>query len=386
MNNYFVDLHIHIGRDWYGGPVKITGSKNLTLTKVVEEASGSKGLDMVGVIDAQSPAVQKEIQSHLSKGEARELPGGGIQYNQTVLIPGAEIEVYDASCSGPVHLLCYFPYMKDMARFSKWLSKKMKNISLSSQRFYGTARELQSYVRDNGGLFIPAHIFTPFKSLYGKGVRTSLEEVLDNRFIDAVELGLSADTGMASHLYELQPFTYVTNSDAHSTANMAREYQSIRMKDPSFEELRLALHNRSGRKVNVNYGMDPRMGKYYQTVCAACLHQRSDNEEIRCPSCGKEKWIKGVSDRIRELSVRRQDRERPPYIPQVPLHTLPGIGPKTYQKLIEAFQNEMNIIHHASESDLIRLLPGSTVQRILDMRKGILSITKGGGGKYGVIR
>lgn len=386
MNNYFVDLHIHIGRDWYGGPVKITGSKNLTLTKVVEEASGSKGLDMVGVIDAQSPAVQKEIQSHLSKGEARELPEGGIQYNQTVLIPGAEIEVYDASCSGPVHLLCYFPYIKDMARFSKWLSKKMKNISLSSQRFYGTARELQSYVRDNGGLFIPAHIFTPFKSLYGKGVRTSLEEVLDNRFIDAVELGLSADTGMASHLYELQPYTYVTNSDAHSTANMAREYQSIRMKDPSFEELRLALHNRSGRKVNVNYGMDPRMGKYYQTVCAACLHQRSDNEEIRCPSCGKEKWIKGVSDRIRELSVRRQDRERPPYIPQVPLHTLPGIGPKTYQKLIEAFQNEMNIIHHASESDLIRLLPGSTVQRILDMRKGILSITKGGGGKYGVIR
>ncbi|WP_027954491.1 endonuclease Q family protein [Halobacillus kuroshimensis] len=386
MKDYFADLHIHIGRDWNGGPVKITGSKKLTLTSVVEEASHSKGLDIVGVIDAQSPAVQDEIQSHLMNGQAVELQDGGIQYKHTVLILGAEIEVYDASCSGPVHLLCYFPYLRDMVRFSSWLSNKMKNISLSSQRFYGTARELQSYVREHGGLFIPAHIFTPFKSLYGRGVRTSLIEVLDSTAIDAVELGLSADTEMASHIYELQPYTYVTNSDAHSTANMAREYQTIQMETPSFEELRLALHNIRGRKVKANYGMDPRMGKYFQTVCAACLQQQSASQESRCPSCGKGKWVKGVSDRIHELSDKRQERERPPYVPQVPLHTLPGIGPKTYQKLIEAFQNEMNIIHHTAEQDLGGILPESTIQKIMDMRQGRLSITKGGGGKYGRIR
>lgn len=66
------------------------------------------------------------------------------------------------------------------------------------------------------GLFIPAHVFTPFKSLYGKGVKTSLLEVFNPDLIDGVELGLSSDTSMADTIHELQPYTFLTNSDAHS--------------------------------------------------------------------------------------------------------------------------------------------------------------------------
>src|SRR5699024_10601815 len=110
------------------------------------------------------------------------------------------------------------------------------NITLSSQRYYGSANELQYKVKELSGLFIIAHVFTPFKSLYGKGVRTSLKEVFDPDLIDAIELGLSSDTSMADQIAELHDYTFVSNSDAHSLAKIAREYQEIIMEEPTFKE------------------------------------------------------------------------------------------------------------------------------------------------------
>lgn len=44
----------------------------------------------------------------------------------------------------------------------------MKNVMLSSQRVYAPARTLQEEVYARGGMIIPAHIFTPHRSIYGK--------------------------------------------------------------------------------------------------------------------------------------------------------------------------------------------------------------------------
>ncbi|QHT46939.1 TIGR00375 family protein [Bacillus sp. SB49] len=381
MKDYFVDLHVHIGRDWEGGPVKITGSKTLTLTNIFLEASRRKGLDLIGIIDAQSPAVLDEVEDLIDRGYAEEVSGGGVRSDSTTLLLGSEVEIYDASCQGPIHVLCYFPTIDTMRRFSLWLSKKMKNVSLSSQRFYGTARELQTYVRENGGLFIPAHIFTPFKSLYGKGVKKSLREILDSDKIDAVELGLSADTEMASQLAELAPYTYVTNSDAHSLGKLAREYQLVRMDGLSLEELKLALHRKDGRRIVANYGMDPKMGKYHKTVCGNCLHPVT---ATGC-TCRKSRLVKGVSERIKELSDEGQVTKRPPYVYQVPLETLPGIGKQTYEKLLAAFGSEMAVIHDVPSVELEEIVSSSIVHYIIQMRKGELDIAAGGGGKFGKI-
>src|SRR5699024_9499492 len=199
-----------------------------------------------------------------------ELKEGGIQYNQTTLLLGSEIEVYDRNAKGPIHVLCFFPFLSVMEEFSRWLSQHMKNIELSSQRFYGDGIELQQKTSQLGGLFIPAHVFTPFKSVYGKGVETSLTEILDPNYIDAIELGLSSDTTMADSIQELHDFTFVSNSDAHSLAKIAREYQLIEMKTPTFQELKLALYQKDGRSIKKNFGMNPKLGKYYSTVCAKC--------------------------------------------------------------------------------------------------------------------
>ncbi|WP_156647167.1 endonuclease Q family protein [Lentibacillus sp. JNUCC-1] len=387
LKSVFADLHIHIGRDIYNKPVKITASSRLTLTNILKEASRNKGIQLIGIIDCHAPAVQEEIKTLLANEQAVELEDGGIQFENVTLLLGSEIEVYDDNCRGPIHVLAYLPSLEKMAMFTEWLEQRMTNITLSSQRYYGTAKDLQYKVKELSGIFIPAHVFTPFKSLYGKGVAWSLSEVLDRDLIDAVELGLSADTEMADHIQELRRYTYVSNSDAHSLAKIGREYQEIAMEEITFKEFYWAMHEVNGRRVISNYGMNPQLGKYHTTVCQKCLTQLSPQAKV-CEACGSTKVVKGVADRIKELQTiegSQRTQERPPYVYQVPLEYLPSLGPKTFEKLLEHFKTEMNVIHFAAEDELVEIVPAKLAKAIIAMRRGELQIKAGGGGKYGSV-
>lgn len=382
----YADLHIHIGRTYKGRPVKITGSKNLTLTNILETATSRKGLDLIGIIDCHSPEVIEEVEQLIQEQKATELAEGGIRYKKTTLILGTEIEIYDANCHGPIHVLCYIPTLTKMKQFSNWLQLHQKNIHLSTQRTRCDGRTLQEKVRELDGLFIPAHVFTPFKSLFGKGVKSSLTEVFDPSLIDGIELGLSSDTMMVKGISELAPYSFVTNSDAHSLGKLAREYQKIRLKDANFEELRKALHQIEGRQIIANYGLNPLLGKYHETVCANCGEQLIEEGHSRCPHCGKEQLIKGVAKRIVELTDNPLlEIRRPPYIHQVPLDFIPGIGSKTIEKMLDAFGTEMNILHKASHEELKNVIPEKLAVLIDLSRKGEIAITVGGGGIYGKI-
>ncbi|MGE7759369.1 endonuclease Q family protein [Peribacillus sp. NPDC097895] len=387
MKEFYADLHIHIGRTRSGRAVKITGAKTLTFSKVLQVASERKGLDLIGIIDCHSPEVIEEIEQGIVDGEITEKIEGGLLYRNTTIIPGSEIEIYDQNCNGPIHVLAYFPTLKAMKEFSTWMGGHVKNITLSSQRIYCDGRTLQKIVKSLGGLFIPAHVFTPFKSLYGKGVRSSLTEVFDPQLIDAIELGLSSDTEMVKDIEELESYVFVTNSDAHSLGKIAREYQKIRLEEPSFNELEKALREKENRKVTANYGLNPLLGKYHQTVCSACLHQVLRDSES-CSECGNKSIIKGVSLRIEELSNMNGShrRERPPYIHQVPLDFIPGLGPKSMEKLLEAFGTEMNILHEVTLEQLKEIVPEKLASYIDSARKGTLSFEVGGGGRYGKVK
>ncbi|MDP4104008.1 MAG: endonuclease Q family protein [Bacillota bacterium] len=385
MKSFYVDLHIHIGRTWTGKPVKITGAKTLTFTNIIEHARHKKGLNVIGIIDCHSPEVILEMENLIASGEVYEHPDGGLVFGELTVIPGSELEVYDEHCNGPVHLLSYFPSIKVMREFSSWLSNHLKNIQLSSQRIYVSGKELQKKVKELGGIFIPAHVFTPFKSLYGKGVRKSLTEVLDPDLIDGIELGLSSDTRMADQLKELHQFPFVTNSDAHSLAKIAREYQVMQMEEPSFQELKLALAGDGGRKIIANYGLDPLLGKYHKTVCARCFHPINENAEV-CSNCGAKKIIKGVADRILELkTAEKGPKNRPPYIHQVPLEFIPGLGPKLLDKLLQHFGTEMAILHEVPYEAIREVVPVKVADLIIKAREGTISLSAGGGGRYGKI-
>lgn len=385
MNEYFVDLHIHIGRTKSGRAVKITGAKSLTFSRIIEHARDQKGLDMIGIIDSHSPEVLQEMEDLLITGELQEHAEGGLMYGGMSIILGSEVEINDEFSQGPIHVLCFFPFLHRMKAFSNWLAQHQKNIHLSSQRSYVSGKELQQKVKSMDGLFIPAHVFTPFKSLFGKGVEQSLAEVFDPEMIDGIELGLSSDTGMADKLAELHRYSFVTNSDAHSLAKIAREYQKIEMAELSFRELSMALRQTEGRTIRANYGLDPQLGKYHRTVCAACFTHNKSADEV-CSRCGSMKRIKGVADRISELTTATgRSGSRPPYIHQVPLEFVPGLGPKTLAKLLDHFGTEMAILHHVPFESLKQVIPEKTAEIIEKARNGQLHFHAGGGGKYGKI-
>ena len=49
MNQYFADLHIHLGGSSEGTPVKITASRKLTFDAVINECVNRKGIDIAGL-------------------------------------------------------------------------------------------------------------------------------------------------------------------------------------------------------------------------------------------------------------------------------------------------------------------------------------------------
>ena len=112
------------------------------------------------------------------------------------------------------------------------------------------------------------------------------------------------------------------------------------------------------------------------------LHLKSDDV---CTNCGSTHFTKGVSTRIEELASEGKPPLRPPYIHQVPLDFLPGLGPKTMGKLFDHFGSEMNILHRVQEEDLKEAVKKDLAELIIKARKGELQLVQGGGGRYGKV-
>ncbi|BBI33112.1 endonuclease Q family protein [Cohnella abietis] len=388
LRPYFADMHVHIGRSEEGQAVKISGSKTLTFYNIAKEASERKGIDLIGVIDCHSPAVQNDIQNYLLSGEMEEVAGGGIRYRETTIVLGAEMEVKEEG-GGPYHLLAYLPNLQAMQEWTSWMKPMVTNINLSSQRIRVSARELQEELLARGGLLVPAHVFTPHRGLLGCSA-DRLEDRLDPAGIAAVELGLSADSEMAGFLSELDKFPFLTNSDAHSTGMIGRECNELLLERPSFEEFAKALRMEAGRKIITNYGLHPELGKYHTTYCKSCKEAipKVNGFTGVCPFCGSHKLTRGVSGRIEQLADREysvQPASRPPYRPQVPLSFFPGVGPAMRERLFTEIGTEMEILHRMPLEKLATVIGHKIAELIVGVREGKVIFTPGSGGNYGSI-
>ena len=394
MYELFADLHVHIGRSQNNKPIKITAAKSLQFANIAKECVNKKGIQVVGIIDCASPYVQEDIENFLANGEAYEILDGGIIYqNEVCIFLGSEIETSELNENGKIgsaHNLCFFPRLADIKEFSREMSKYIKNITLSSQRANISAYTLIDIVEKYNGILIPAHCFTPHKSFYGN-CTSRLERIFKEKFehIYAIELGLSADTNLADKISELEGKTFLTNSDAHSLPKIAREYNKIQMADVSFKEFLKALKREDGRKVLCNYGLDPKLGKYHRTYCEVCEKNILGKAPVtKCDTCECKNITVGVYDRIEIIKDKKQTispNDRPPYIYQIPLTFIPGLGEKTINKLLNVFKNEMNILHKATFDDIESVVGEKIAKNIINAREGKVKITEGGGGVYGKI-
>lgn len=394
MYEVFADLHVHIGRSENGKPIKITAARSLNFANIAKECAERKGINIVGIIDCASPYVIEDIENFLETGDAYELKDGGIIYKDKVcILLGSEVETSEKGRNGKcgsAHNVCFFPHLKDIKEFSKEMSTHIHNITLSTQRSDISGYQLIDIVEKYNGILIPAHIFTPFKSYYGN-CTDRLKEVFKEKYdkIFAVELGLSSDTFLADMISELEEKTFVTNSDAHSLPKIAREYNKMLVEDISFKEVVKALKNQDGRKIIANYGLDPKLGKYHRTHCDDCDSTIETKEPVEiCPKCGSNKVIFGVFDRIELIKDKKETKspkDRPPYIYQIPLTFIPGVGGKTISKLLDTFDTEMNILHKLSEDDIEAIIGEKIARNIVNAREGNMKVESGGGGNYGKV-
>ena len=392
MKEIFADLHVHIGRSENGKPIKITAARSLNFANIAKECADRKGIQIVGIIDCASPYVIEDIESFLKTGEAYEIKDGGIIYKDKVcIILGSEVEtseINEDGKTGSAHNLCYFPSLEDIKAFSKEMTKYIKNITLSTQRARISAYELIDVAERYNGILVPAHVFTPHKSFYGNCTKR-LERIFKEKFnkIFAIELGLSSDTYLADQISELETRTFITDSDAHSLPKIAREYNKMLLEDISFKEIVKALKNEDGRKILANYGLDPKLGKYHRTYCEECDKPLEGKPPvIKCDTCDSKKVVMGVLDRIEIIKDKKESispNNRPPYIYQVPLTFVPGLGNKTIDKLLNNFETEMNILHKLSKDDIEAVVGEKNANTIELARTGRMHIQSGGGGVYG---
>ena len=389
MRQFYADLHIHIGRTSAGRPVKITAARDLTFENIAKECATRKGIDIAGVVDCGSPAVIQDIDALVDSGDMVELPGGGLRYRETTtVILGCELETVEDDGSASHHV-SYFATREQLQVFVGFLRRLVTNLDLSSQRCRVPARELLRMAQTAGGVFLPAHAFTPHKSPYGSCVRRLADMFGDDGLaqLAALELGLSADSHLADRIAELADLTFLSNSDAHSLPKIAREYNVMRVAEPSFQEVVWALRREKGRSVVANYGLDPRLGKYHRTFCLGCEQITLDPPPaLRCSICGDDHIVKGVLDRIAEIADYPEPRppdHRAPYQYQVPLQFLPGIGAVSLGKLLNRFGTEMRVLHETEKTDLELVVGKKLAGMIVQARQGTLPLLAGGGGRYG---
>jgi len=381
---------VHIGRSSGGREVKKATAASLTFENIAFESYFRKGIEVIGVVDCVSPYIIEDIEALLEKGEISELEQGGMDYRGGLtLLLGAELETHEKEgCSA--HSLCFFPTLKQVKSFSAEIAKHVGDIRRNSFMTRLTGQELFDIVDGLSGVYIPAHVFSPYKSFYGNCC-DSLHEIFDNSSygkIPAIELGLSADADMASMMTELDGKTFLSNSDAHSLIKMGREYNIFTMENASFSEVLKALRGVEGRRVKANYGLDPKLGKYHRTFCLACENVIEEEPPVlKCPVSDRHPVVVGVRDRIESIKDREapEMKDRAPYHYQVPLEFLPKVGPKTIDKLIKHFGSEMKILHEASYEELTEVVKQDIAKNIILARNGKIGIEAGGGGIYGKI-
>jgi uncharacterized protein (TIGR00375 family) len=387
----FADLHVHLGRA-AGRPVKISASRDLTLRGILAWARARKGLDVVGIVDAATTWGLRDLEEAVAAGALEALDAGGLRApDGLLLLPGAEVEL--AVAGSRVHFVVFVPGLAEARALHGLLARHSRNPGLSSQLARGLdLPALLEAAGRLGGVVWPAHAFTPHRGLYGcavSSVRAELGPEVLAAFA-AVELGLSADTDMADRLGELGGHTFLSNSDAHGLETLGRECNLLRLGgEPTWEEVVRCLARDGGRAVAANFGLVPALGKYHRTACPRCgTLDGLPPPVLACPRCGERRVVLGVLDRLTQIADRPEPvhpPHRPPYRPQVPLRLLPGVGPRTAERLLAAVGPELHVLHLADPDDIARAAGPRVAAAVVAARRGELRLRTGGGGRYGAV-
>jgi uncharacterized protein (TIGR00375 family) len=304
-----------------------------------------------------------------------------------------------------IHLLVFAPDFESAEKLNRRLSG-IGNLRSDGRPILGLdAKEFIKIVADTCPqvVVIPAHIWTPWFSLFGanSGFDT-IEECFEEMtpFIFALETGLSSDPAMNWRLPQLDKYALISNSDAHSPAKVGRE-ANVFDTEFSYEGLVGAIKRRNPEEFLYTIEFFPEEGKYHYDGHRKCHVILSPQETIQhnylCPECRRRLTV-GVMHRIHELAQREPGDTPPERIPfknLIPLNEVIGQAfEKTascksvwdaYFRLIHEFGDEFSILMEVPVEELGRRAPERIAQGIERMRRGQVRIIPGHDGEFGVI-
>ncbi|MGQ4914057.1 MAG: endonuclease Q family protein [Candidatus Asgardarchaeia archaeon] len=256
---------------------------------------------------------------------------------------------------------------------------------------------------------IPAHIFTPWYSLFGAfSGFNSLKDCYQDKahYIKVVETGLSSDPPMNYKLSQLDSLLLVSNSDAHSPYpwRLGREANILQIKKLSYKSILEALipNASSTNKLVGTIEVPPELGKYHWSGHRACGVSFPPEKSLEmndiCPVCGKKMTI-GVSERVELLSDKKEIslKNKPAYYHLVPFHdilkSLYGFSSyyskqlwEAYYSYVKLFGNEYQLTLFSPESELKEKLPPKIAKIVLMMRHHKLTLIPGYDGVYGQLK
>ncbi|MDR2669500.1 MAG: UvrD-helicase domain-containing protein [Desulfovibrio sp.] len=429
MREYTADLHIH-------SRFSLATSRKLGIPLLAAWAE-IKGLALIGTGDFTHPRWRDELRASLRFDEASGLytlndeaqaaqaalrlpvpaAPSGAKIPTRFMLQGEINLIYKRGGKlRKVHNLVYMPNLEAADAFCLRLAQ-VGNLSSDGRPMLGLdSRDLLELVLESHpkAFLIPAHIWTPWFSLFGS---KSGFDRLEDCFADlspeifALETGLSSDPAMNRLWSALDGRRLVSNSDAHSGEKLGRE-ANVFAGELSYDGILNALkHPEKPGSTSFLGTLEffPEEGKYHLDGHRKCNVVLSPEETRRlgglCPVCGTPLTV-GVLSRVRELA----DRDTPAYppgtgsdaefgvrgftslaaLPEI-LSELLGASPKSrrveemYADLLRRFGPELLILRSVPEEAPARLFPplGEALRR---MRKGDVRLSGGYDGEYGTVR
>ena len=303
-----------------------------------------------------------------------------------------------------IHSIILLPELSLVEKLNRRLKRLGKTESNGRPIFTFDVVNILEMVFDvsDKAMFIPAHIWTPWYSIFGSmSGFDSIEECFGDfsEYIFAAETGLSSDPAMCRKFSGLDGITLISNSDAHSPLKVGRE-ANIFNTALCYDSIISAIKRGNPEEFPGTVEYYPEEGKYYADGHRNCKLSLLPEETERyggiCKICGKKITI-GVLHRIQRLSVKSKNKAATPgCFKTVPLLEIlseifqlnPG-SKKTmlcYNKLLEKFGPELYILNFTGINELRHSGIHLLAEAIERMRKNKVMITPGFDGKYGSVK
>ncbi len=386
------DLHIH-------GRFSRATSKDLTIPNL-EKWAKIKGVTLLGTGDFTHPKWTEEIKTCLKEDNSGILktPNGFPFVLQT------EVSlIYTANGRGRrIHNIILSPDIATASQITEYFKKRGRVdydgrpiFKIPCPTLVDDLRKINEKIE-----VIPAHIWTPWFSLFGSmSGFDSVEECFEDqsKHIHALETGLSSDPAMNWRLSKLDNYSLVSFSDLHSfwPWRIGREATVFNLKELSYNELLNALRN---KKISSTIEVDPAYGKYHADGHRNCNIWMEPAESIKqkeiCSVCKKRLTI-GVWHRVEELADREEGftpKDAPAFESLMPLSEIissvigsPLSSKKTwevYWKLVKD-RTELDVLRKASLEELEKAGGNEIAKTIIQFRNREIKIKPGYDGVYG---